>query len=186
MYDLSSPFLITFIATVVGLFWHFVLGRYYDRGVSEMTGDERDQNFMTKEDRELRKSIRDLPFSDLWNRAVATQATEEQLHTAIEIAPKRHLLVRLVFSFECSKLRRQIVGLQEQTFMGLRAIAEEKGIDQMLIKSCLNAKRHPKRQLILEIIKAGSDSYLATTAKVHNDVQGTVNPLAEEDDEEVE
>jgi hypothetical protein len=184
MYDLASPFLITFCATAIGLVWDFVVERYNDRGVSEVTGDDRDQNFMTVEDRELRRRIRDLPFSELWNRAVATQATEEQLHAAIEVAPKRHLLVRLVFSFECSEQRRQVVKLQGETLMGLRSMAEEMGLDQTVVNSCLDDKRHPKRRLIREVVKftrASTATKAAGQISDGGDHQAFENPMAQED-----
>jgi hypothetical protein len=142
------------------------------------------QNFTTVEDRELRRRIRDLPFSELWNRAVATQATEEQLHAAIEVVPKRHLLVRLVFSFECSEQRRQVVKLQGETLMGLRSMAEEMGLDQTVVNSCLDDKRHPKRRLIREVVKftrASTATKAAGQISDGGDHQAFENPMAQED-----
>jgi hypothetical protein len=139
---------------------------------------------MTVEDRELRRRIRDLPFSELWNRAVSTQATEEQLHAAIEIAPKRHLLVRLVFSFECSEQRRQVVKLQGETLMGLRSMAEEMGLDQTVVNSCLDDKTHPKRRLIREVVKftrASTATKAAGQISDGGDHQAFENPMAQED-----
>jgi hypothetical protein len=78
----------------------------------------------------------------------------------------------------------EVVKLQGETLMGLRSMAEEMGLDQTVVNSCLDDKRHPKRRLIREVVKftrASTATKAAGQISDGGDHQAFENPMAQED-----
>lgn len=163
---LLSPFLITFASTGVGLIWHF-LDSLYGKLTSQMT----------KTERGMMKELEKLPLSALWDRAIKTQATKEELEAAVEYAPKRRALINLVFSKTCSEERKRLIDLQDKSLHALRSIAEEMGIDKEKMRACINNKDDPKRRLMKLIVASKTRSNTGANSGDRPASSTVMNPL---------
>jgi hypothetical protein len=151
---LLGPFMITFTCTTLGLMVYFFVGYAIEDVVAlgQAADNLGGQANMLASDSKLRKEMKNVSFQRLWERAKAADVPDEELNAALDAAPEKSLLIKAVFKYECSEVRRRLIGLQAHTVSELIHVATAVAVDDGRLTSALNQPKYPKRDLIKLIL----------------------------------